>query len=151
MQTRNLAKNKNEPYRWGLGSVVSRPLGNNHTTIKPYKHYGLIIKFDYLGYPIIRSFYGNGDVRDEHIKEFAKGLAVKNEGFWGNLTPREVVQRASNIHKARYSLINSNCEHFVRYAHGNEVFSKQVNVTFLLIGTIFVAALAFSKGRILPA
>jgi hypothetical protein len=85
-----------------------------------------------------------GGFIEQGFSQFSGGRAVQVVGYIGQLPPEIVMQRARMKRGQRYSLVNFNCEHFVRYAHGVLEESPQMNtlVMFTLLG-----ALAFTVAR----
>jgi hypothetical protein len=83
----------------------------------------------------------SGGFAELPFSEFSKNRRVTVDGYLGALSPSEVMQRASLKRGQTYSLTNFNCEHFVRYAHGLQIESPQLQ-KWTMFGII--AYLAFS-------
>ncbi len=61
----------------------------------------------------------------------------------GSLAPHQILARArSKVGAHGYSLLERNCEHFVRWAAGLKVESKQVNTAYF-VGILCTLAFAF--------
>lgn len=76
------------------------------------------------------------------FSQFARGSAVKVDGYLGQLTPDAVLAQARRIGaERRYSWLGFNCEHFVRAAHGIPVESPQVGRALVVaIGALLVSS-----------
>lgn len=97
------------------------------TTVKiwcaTYWHYGLI---DQSGIRVIHNSKKHGKVVRELLEAFASGAEVHicDEVFSRNVMA--AIQRAEKAIGLRYDLWKANCEHFVRWAHGLEPTSPQL-------------------------
>lgn len=97
------------------------------TTVKiwceTYWHFGLI---DQTGVRVIHNSKKHGKVVRESLETFASGADayVCDEVFSRNVTA--AIQRAENALGLAYNLWRANCEHFVRWAHGLEPTSPQI-------------------------
>ena len=97
------------------------------TTVKiwceTYWHFGLI---DQTGVRVIHNSKKHGKVVRESLVDFAGGadVLVCDEVFSRNVTA--AIQRAEKAIGLAYNLWSANCEHFVRWAHGLEPASPQL-------------------------
>lgn len=97
------------------------------TTVKiwcaTYWHFGLI---DQTGFRVIHNSKKRRKVVRESLADFASGsdVHVCDEVFSRNATA--AIQRAENAIGLAYDLWKANCEHFVRWAHGLEPASPQL-------------------------
>ena len=80
-------------------------------------------------------------VSEETLEEFSGGRPIRAVGYWGSLSPAEVIRRARSLIGKPYNLIGFNCEHVVRWAHGLKPRSNQVEGALMLGLAIAVAAL----------
>ena len=81
-----------------------------------------------------------GCVREQGQEEFSGGQPVRSVGYWGKLTPADVLDRARSLVGKRYDVVDFNCEHFVRLVHGLPLASPQIRAVLLLllVGTVVV-------------
>lgn len=107
-----------------------------------FEHVGLISGRVMRGEPSVISFSqaANGFC-EQPLSEFVNGRAYKLKGYLGNLPVGEVLHRAFSLIKKPYSLIDFNCEHFVRYAHGIKIESPQMQAATIFAGIFGVLAL----------
>lgn len=82
--------------------------------------------------------YGPGPLEEIPFENFAAGKAVFVEGYFGSLTPSEVLDRARRASDRAYSWIGFNCEHFVRVAHGLKPSSPQLQTAVMAAGTLYL-------------
>jgi hypothetical protein len=75
---------------------------------------------------------------------FHRGQVVRIHGYPGELPPEEVMARARSLIGMQYDAGNANCEHFVRWCHGLEPESPQLQ-QWLTVGAIALGAYLLSK------
>jgi len=107
-----------------------------------YKHKGLISDRMIDGELAIISLSkaANG-VLEESLSSFACGRDVTIDGYFGTLSPYDVVRNARALIGTTYDLFSNNCEHFVRKAHGVYIESPQVKGWLLITGFLGLIAL----------
>ncbi len=97
-----------------------------------YTHWGIVVS----EHPyIVRSLSKGRGIINQSLEEFGDGRRVYFRPYQGGLTREQVVYRALTLPNREWSL-DSNCEHFVNWAQGNNKGSPQL----FWLG---VAALAF--------
>ena len=109
-----------------------------------FRHYGISTDQYIDGLPTVISNTGKYvRVVEESLAQFQEQGDLKIEGYWGSLPPQEVLRRAREKLGTRYLLLNWNCEHFVRFAHGLKPESPQVVfVAVMVIGAILLSGLS---------
>lgn len=134
--------------------IANIQLNNNLAALRPgtvlstgrpgFRHFGVSTDCFINGLPTVISNTGKyGKVIEESLEQFKEQGDLKIEGYWGSLTPQNVLRRARENLGTRYLLINWNCEHFVRFAHGLKPESPQVAfVGVIVIGAILLIGLA---------
>ena len=122
------------------------PAGTVVSTGRPgYRHYGIVTDRFINGFQTVISNTGKfRKVVEEPLPLFQEGSDLRVEGYWGKLHPHDVLSRARAKLGAPYSLFTSNCEHFVRFAHGLREESPQVQ---FLIGFLVIAGVMLSASR----
>lgn len=113
-----------------------------------FRHKGVVSdRFRYGKPMVIASSQASNGVVENGWDEFADGKQVFTEGYPSRLSPQEVLWRARSMIGERYSVLTSNCEHFVRRCHGLTPESPQAAAVLLTCAfamTIF--AIGQSKG-----
>jgi hypothetical protein len=111
-----------------------------------FRHKGIVSDQWYGGKPrVISNSARAGGVAEEPWDVFAAGQTVISEGHPSNLPSYEVLDRARSLIGTKYQLLNWNCEHLTRYAHGLEPQSPQVAAT-LLIAAVAIGVAAARRG-----
>lgn len=110
----------------------------------PVHHVGLVSRVESWGDVfVISNSKRRGCVVEEHISEFAEGRRVAHHPhIRGDLHGLTVVQRARSRLGHAWDLIGSNCEHFVRWAHGLPEVSPQLITKGVVGGVAAVGAVA---------
>lgn len=94
-----------------------------------FRHYGVITGSYINGWPTVISNTGKFRmVVEEPLALFHEQSDLRVEGYWGVLPPHEVLARARAKLGSPYSILTSNCEHFVRFVHGIEPESPQIQL-----------------------
>ncbi|MBC7953643.1 MAG: lecithin retinol acyltransferase family protein [Rhodospirillaceae bacterium] len=83
-----------------------------------------------------------GLVVEEALSEFTQGASWRHSSIRGNKPANEVISWARSRKGQRWDLFNSNCEHFVRMAHGLPKQCKQMVTT-----VVSVALFLLFKGK----
>ncbi len=93
-----------------------------------YNHYAIVSDRRVDGLPnLIALTRRKGNVCEESWAAGTQGATVRKSHIKGFLPADKILGKArSMIGKKRYDLFSDNCEHFVRWAHGLPVESKQV-------------------------
>ncbi len=93
-----------------------------------FNHYAIVSDRKTDGMPnLIALSQRRGTVQEEIWQRGTQGATVRKSHIGGALPAQEVLDKArSLIGKPTYKLFTNNCEHFVRWAHGLPVESKQV-------------------------
>jgi hypothetical protein len=118
------------------GSIVAVRQG-------PVTHVGIVTEWQ----TVISSKPQKG-IHEETMADFSGGLAVECQGYPGSLPAAVVIYRARSRIGEQWNLVKWNCEHFVRYAHGVEEKSPQLQVfgkmvlACCVVGFFFAAAKA---------
>lgn len=89
---------------------------------------------------VINASKRTGCVLEEPISTFSQNEEVREVAIWGSLDGAEVVYRARQRMGEEWRLMRSNCEHFVRWAHGLYEESPQVAGALMAGGGITLAA-----------
>lgn len=115
-----------------IGSIVS-------TDRTFYPHVGIIASKDRDGrITVISNSNSRGCVVEETLAEFLGGGDLRIDGYPSSLPPHAVLARARAKIGSPYSLINFNCEHFVRYVHGLEIKSPQLTTGIMTVSLLFL-------------
>ena len=86
----------------------------------------------------------NGPVQEEEWSVVTQGRHTRLSNIQGKLAGHKVLRRArSKINQIKYTLLNFNCEHFARWAHGLPVESKQVVGGVAGVGLGYAVAKSF--------
>jgi hypothetical protein len=127
-----------------INSTVVHPGTILSTSRGFYRHFGIATDNYVNGQPMVISNSGaHGRVVEESLEQFQGQGDIKNEGYWGKLPYQEVLARARKKLGSSYSLLDWNCEHFVRLAHGLKPESPQVAfVAVLCVGVLFAVGLS---------
>jgi len=109
-----------------------------------YEHVGLLTGHYLVGQRTVYSFSrAAGGFVEQVISQFAPNGSVVVKGYPSILPPELVLQRAQSWRGLPYLLWERNCEHFVNFAHGLEVRSRQVMqwgaLAALVVGTLALA------------
>jgi hypothetical protein len=111
-----------------------------------FRHKGVVSDRWQGGNPMVISNSARaGGIAEESWETFAGGQTVISEGYPNNLPPYEVLHRARSLIGTKYQLLNWNCEHLTRYAHGLEPQSPQIAAT-LLIAAVAIGVAAARRG-----
>lgn len=118
------------PYRPGTVLSTSRLV---------YRHFGILTDRFINGYPSVISNSGEGGmVVEESLIKFQGAGDLQVVGYIGSLPQDAVLARARTKLGSKYSIINWNCEHFVRYAHDLKQESPQLTAYVSLFAVILV-------------
>lgn len=96
---------------------------------------------------VISASSEHGEVIEQSVAAFAAGREVRVEGYLGSLPPEHVLVRARAMLGKRYDLLVSNCEHFVRYAHGLVPISPQLWKALGVAAVCLVVIAGIARGR----
>lgn len=125
------------PAHFRPGTVVSTPRPG-------FRHYGITTDRYIKGYPTVISNTSRfGKVVEESMGDFLGGYDLRIEGYWGSLPEYAVLARARGQLGTQYDLFSWNCEHFVRFVHGLERESPQIQgavIGAVALGLLFVLA-----------
>jgi hypothetical protein len=111
-----------------------------------FRHKGIVSDQWHEGRPkVISNSARAGGVTEESWDVFAAGQTVINEGYPSNIPPYDALYRARSRIGTKYQLLNWNCEHLTRYAHGLEPRSSQVAAT-LLLAAVAIGVAAARRG-----
>jgi hypothetical protein len=94
-----------------------------------YKHVGILTECS----TVIASSSQQGCIQEIPIHEFAMGKPTTVEGYPGIRRPEKVVAYARAEIGKPWNLFNSNCERFVRRAHGIVQRSPQLQFAVIAI------------------
>lgn len=127
----------------GLHTTMSVNKLKPGTTVRiwcgAYWHYGLI---DSTGSSVIHNSKEHGKVVRETIEAFSSGASLvvcaDVMGDW----PSKAARLAESAIGVAYRLWSQNCEHFVRWAHGLEPTSPQIEAALVATAGLTVAATA---------
>ncbi len=124
------------------GTVVSVNVG-------PIKHFGIVSDKQWDGMPyIISNSLRAGQVAEEPANIFANGNTIRKvDDYPGKMNPYEVIARARSQLGKTYKLISWNCEHFIRWVHGQKVESPQLQAAAIVGGLSLLALLYFKKNK----
>ena len=115
------------------------PVGEVLSAGENPEHFGL-----HLGQGIVSSASKvQGKVVEEWPLDFSSGAQIIAHGVWSNRPAQEVVRTARSQLGEPYRLFNNNCEHFVRYCHGLERKSPQLQRVIgvgLTLAAVYVLA-----------
>jgi len=102
------------------------------------EHVGLVTESG----TVVANSMRNSGVIEQSLAEFSDGEEVTRLGYPSDLPASIVVARARRRLGARWSLLNSNCEHFVRWAHGLKPTSPQLvgMIGLVVVGILGVLA-----------
>lgn len=99
------------------------------------RHYGIVTDRIVHDAPTVISLpNAKGGVVEETWTEFAGGNPVRVDGYPGALPPDEVLARARSCLGRGPWKFTFNCEHFVRWCHGLEPRSPQLENWIATIG-----------------
>jgi hypothetical protein len=88
-----------------------------------------------------------GGMAEEPFSVFAAGKEVMVDGYLGTLPPESVMQRARSKASQEYRVLGFNCEHFIRYAHGLQIESPQLQFWVAASATAIAVALLARTGK----
>ncbi len=110
-------------------------------------HVGIVTERRIDGYPtVISNSQKVGHVAEETLPEFAGAGLVRVLGYLGNLEPSIVLRRARSQLGRGWSLVYSNCEHFVRWAHGLRPVSPQLRAGLAIGSFVLLIAALLIRG-----
>lgn len=113
-----------------------------------YRHPGIVSEATPLAErSVISSSWRHRSVAEEPFSEFAAGRNVRVDGYFGDLQPEHVLQRARAALGTPYDLFKRNCEHFVRYAHGVVPSSPQLKVAIGVTAMCLLATALVCRRR----
>lgn len=113
----------------------------------PVRHMGIVTDRRIGGLPtVISNSKKVGQVEEESWKAFAGEGAVRVEGYLGRLHHSVVLARAFSRLGDPWRLSDSNCEHFVRWAHGVELDSPQIRFGATMALLVALGAVAARSG-----
>ena len=117
----------------------------------PFYHVGIVAdSVSNDGRPmIISNSQRNGGVAEESLTDFGDASTFRILGYWSELAPAEVLQRARQLVGTKWHLTNWNCEHFVRVAHAVKSESPQLKVGLTLVASavVIIALLILTRRR----
>lgn len=120
------------PFDLRIGAIVVTQIG-------PIEHVGLVVGYTRLGEPIVASISLWRGFVQETLSQFANAQGTYKANYPSHLSGNVVVARAYSVAKKQYHLLNWNCEHFVRHAHGLPLESPQIAKAILAASAIFAA------------
>lgn len=104
-----------------------------------YRHVGIVTDKIIEGQQTVISNTGKyGKVVEQTIEEFCDGGDLVNHGRMGSLPTEEILSRARRALGKKYSILTSNCEHFVRHAYGVKEESPQVQTALIGMGVMYL-------------
>jgi len=110
------------------------------------EHVGIVSDRFHKGYPmIISASRRTGVVAEERLEDFSDGKEIRVKGFPGSFSVRQVLVRARSMIGTKYNLLKWNCEHFVHWAHGMKVESKQLHRAVMVFGLLAVMYVLIRK------
>lgn len=111
----------------------SIPLASHLLTPRTaYTHHGL-----YAGNGQVIHFTSNSKVEVLPLSDFTDGKGFKIRKFYSPFNRKQILERAkSRLGKRDYSLVFSNCEHFVTWCIYGQAESKQVQDAVALTTTL---------------
>lgn len=113
----------------------------------PVRHMGIVTGRRIGGRPtVISNSKKVGQVAEESWQDFAGGGAVRVEGYPGRHHHSVVLARAFSRLGHPWRLADSNCEHFVRWAHGVPAESPQVRFGAATALLLAIGAVANRSG-----
>jgi hypothetical protein len=114
-----------------------------------FRHRGIVSDRVFGHKPLIISNSARvGGFAEEPWDIFAAGQTVDIDGYPSNLLPFEVLRRARSTTGKKYHLLNWNCEHLTRYAHGLKPESQQVATTVILATIVLIAGAVHAKAKL---
>jgi hypothetical protein len=121
--------------RWpAAGSIVSVP------AYVVFRHKGIVSDQWYLGEPMVISNSARiGHGAEEPWDVFSSGQHWADEGYLGNLSPHQVLERARASITKLYNPFTWNCDMFVTHAHGLPPTSGQLAVVLLAAAAVGIA------------
>lgn len=93
---------------------------------------------------IISASKAHGRVVEEWPADFSSGAQIYAHGTWSNQPWQETMKVARSQLGEPYRLFNNNCEHFVRFCHGLERKSPQLEAA-VVVGLLFAAFCIFAN------
>ncbi|MGH1537604.1 MAG: lecithin retinol acyltransferase family protein [Gammaproteobacteria bacterium] len=112
-----------------------------------YKHFAIVSDRICEDMPMLISLsYRTNGVEEEPWSTVVSSHAIEKSSIQGDYPTEIVLSRARSciIRDIKYELLNFNCEHFVRYAHGLPLKSVQVRQT------LYGAAIGAASCLLLP-
>lgn len=100
--------------------------------IGPFTHCGV---FTGMG-TVVTSSLGLGGVAEITLADFLMGRRPDSLAYLGDLDPGTVVSRARSMIGRPYRLLEFNCEHLARWAHGIKPSSPQVVVALCALAAV---------------
>lgn len=80
-----------------------------------------------------------GGVVEASAEQFAKGRGIEAGSYPSSTSPNSVLSNSRALVGRQYRLFSSNCEHFVREAHGLKPASPQVSKLVLTLAILGIA------------
>jgi hypothetical protein len=111
-----------------------------------YRHRGIVVGMNGVGEPVVVSnSLAHGGVHDEPLRDFCCGRRFSvTEHVAPEMLPM-LVARINRARGTRYSLTQWNCDHFVEWAFGREVASKQLRGWVALVTIAITLGLAAAR------
>ncbi|MFZ5478321.1 MAG: hypothetical protein ACOZNI_16255 [Myxococcota bacterium] len=96
--------------------------------VVPVRHFGVLSdRTDQHGVPFVfNASQRSGHTLEEHWNVFLDGRQGFRVDLWGGLHSHQVVARARQKLGLPWDLLSWNCEHYIRWCHGLEPESPQV-------------------------
>ena len=112
-------------------------IGSHLTTPRiGYQHHGL-----YIGNNHVIHLTSNSRIEIVTLDEFTDGNGYSNNKFNSQYSRQEIIERArSKLGSHDYSVLFSNCEHFISWCIHGEHRSKQVQSAVSTIGVVGITA-----------
>jgi hypothetical protein len=122
-----------------IGCVVEADFGF-------YRHLGIVTGVNALGEPIVTSnSLARGGVQDETLRDFCGGHCVTVTEYAASAQVPMLIARINQVRGTRYSLTQWNCDHFVEWAFGRQVVSKQLRGWITLATVSIMLGLAAAR------
>lgn len=109
-----------------------------------YRHRGIVVGWDFAGQPLVASnSAARGGVCVETLADFAAGRDVIIAELLDQQLHAAILRRVRERLGSKYDLVSWNCDHFVEWALGREVKSKQLrDWSAIAAGLLVLGAIA---------